>query len=78
MSRVRDVSEQAPACGGEALVAAFRQSHSIRSGLRETSRLRRLLAMAAAGLAPRSFVQAVITGHNGKHLDMQLTAADAA
>ncbi|MBD9450799.1 tRNA (N(6)-L-threonylcarbamoyladenosine(37)-C(2))-methylthiotransferase MtaB [Rhizobium sp. RHZ02] len=34
--------------------------------------------VAAAGLAPRSFVQAVITGHNGKHLDMQLTAADAA
>ncbi len=34
--------------------------------------------VGAAGLAPRSFVQAVITGHNGKHLDMQLMAADAA
>ncbi|CAN7513002.1 tRNA (N(6)-L-threonylcarbamoyladenosine(37)-C(2))-methylthiotransferase MtaB [Rhizobium sp. LjRoot258] len=34
--------------------------------------------VAAAGLAPSSFVQAAITGHNGKHLDMQLTAADAA
>ncbi|WP_431320707.1 tRNA (N(6)-L-threonylcarbamoyladenosine(37)-C(2))-methylthiotransferase MtaB [Rhizobium sp. YTU87027] len=34
--------------------------------------------VAAAGLAPRSFVQAVITGHNSKHLDMQLTVADAA
>jgi len=34
--------------------------------------------VAAVGLAPRSFVQAVITGHNGKYLDMQLTAADAA
>ncbi|MEK1891738.1 MAG: tRNA (N(6)-L-threonylcarbamoyladenosine(37)-C(2))-methylthiotransferase MtaB [Rhizobium sp.] len=34
--------------------------------------------VAAAGLAPSSFVAAAITGHNGKHLDMQLTAADAA
>lgn len=33
---------------------------------------------AVPGLTPRTFVQATITGHNGKHLDMQLTAADAA
>jgi threonylcarbamoyladenosine tRNA methylthiotransferase MtaB len=34
--------------------------------------------VAAPGLAPRSLVPVDITGHNGKHLDMQLTAADAA
>ena len=33
---------------------------------------------AVPGLTPRAIVQAVITGHNGKHLDMQLTAANAA
>lgn len=33
---------------------------------------------AVPGLTPRTFVQATITGHNGKHLDMQLTAADTA
>jgi threonylcarbamoyladenosine tRNA methylthiotransferase MtaB len=33
---------------------------------------------AAPGLRPRSLLQAEITGHNGKHLDMQLTAAEAA
>ncbi len=33
---------------------------------------------AVPGLTPRTFVQAMITGHNGKHLDMQLMAADAA
>ncbi|MBB3594508.1 threonylcarbamoyladenosine tRNA methylthiotransferase MtaB [Rhizobium sp. BK529] len=30
------------------------------------------------GLRPRDIVEAMITGHNGKHLDMQLTAAAAA
>lgn len=30
------------------------------------------------GLRPRDLVEATITGHNGKHLDMQLTAAAAA
>jgi len=35
-------------------------------------------AAAVPGLTPRTFVQATITGHNGKHLDIQLTAADAA
>ena len=69
MSRVRDVSEQAPACGGEALVAAFRQSHSIRRRLRETSRLRRPLAMAAAGLA---------LGASGMILTASLVQADDA
>lgn len=34
--------------------------------------------VAVPGLTPRAIVQAVITGHNGKYLDMQLTAADAA
>lgn len=34
--------------------------------------------VAVSGLTPRAIVQAVITGHNGKHLDMQLTAANAA
>ncbi|WFU08596.1 tRNA (N(6)-L-threonylcarbamoyladenosine(37)-C(2))-methylthiotransferase MtaB [Rhizobium sp. CB3090] len=33
---------------------------------------------AAPGLRPRELVQVAITGHNGKHLDMQLSAADAA
>jgi threonylcarbamoyladenosine tRNA methylthiotransferase MtaB len=33
---------------------------------------------AAPGLRPRSFVEADIVGHNGKHLDMQLTAIHAA
>ncbi len=51
MSRVRDVSEQAPACGGQALVAAFRRSHPRSSGTERGSRPRRLAAMAAAGLA---------------------------
>ncbi|MCV9998012.1 tRNA (N(6)-L-threonylcarbamoyladenosine(37)-C(2))-methylthiotransferase MtaB [Pararhizobium sp. YC-54] len=32
-------------------------------------------AVAVPGLKPRAIVQAVITGHNGKHLDMQLMAA---
>jgi len=35
-------------------------------------------AAAVPGLTPRTFVQATITGHNGKHLDIQLMAADAA
>ncbi|MDL2399593.1 tRNA (N(6)-L-threonylcarbamoyladenosine(37)-C(2))-methylthiotransferase MtaB [Rhizobium mayense] len=34
--------------------------------------------VAAPGLRPRDLVQVVITGHNGRHLDMQLAAADAA
>ncbi|EJK84516.1 MULTISPECIES: tRNA (N(6)-L-threonylcarbamoyladenosine(37)-C(2))-methylthiotransferase MtaB [Rhizobium] len=34
--------------------------------------------VAAPGLRPRDLVQVAITSHNGKHLDMQLTAADAA
>ncbi|WP_455269793.1 tRNA (N(6)-L-threonylcarbamoyladenosine(37)-C(2))-methylthiotransferase MtaB [Rhizobium herbae] len=34
--------------------------------------------VAVPGLTPRAIVQAVITGHNGKHLDMQLMAANAA
>ncbi|MGV2102163.1 tRNA (N(6)-L-threonylcarbamoyladenosine(37)-C(2))-methylthiotransferase MtaB [Rhizobium sp. 21-4511-3d] len=34
--------------------------------------------VAVPGLRPRSMLQAEITGHNGKHLDMQLTAAEAA
>jgi threonylcarbamoyladenosine tRNA methylthiotransferase MtaB len=34
--------------------------------------------VAAPGLSPRALVPVDITGHNGKHLDMQLTAADAA
>ncbi|MDE1994735.1 MAG: tRNA (N(6)-L-threonylcarbamoyladenosine(37)-C(2))-methylthiotransferase MtaB [Rhizobiaceae bacterium] len=34
--------------------------------------------VAAPGLRPRDLVQVAITGHNGKHLDMQLMAADAA
>jgi threonylcarbamoyladenosine tRNA methylthiotransferase MtaB len=34
--------------------------------------------VAAPGLPPRALVPVEITGHNGKHLDMQLTAADAA
>ena len=33
---------------------------------------------AAPGLRPRDLVPVMITGHNGKHLDMQLCAADAA
>ncbi|MBB4479464.1 tRNA (N(6)-L-threonylcarbamoyladenosine(37)-C(2))-methylthiotransferase MtaB [Rhizobium etli] len=33
--------------------------------------------VAAAGLHPGELVPATITGHNGKHLDMQLTAAAA-
>ncbi|MBX5158301.1 MULTISPECIES: tRNA (N(6)-L-threonylcarbamoyladenosine(37)-C(2))-methylthiotransferase MtaB [unclassified Rhizobium] len=33
---------------------------------------------AAPGLRPGELVPATITGHNGKHLDMQLTAAEAA
>ncbi|MBB2672626.1 UNVERIFIED_ORG: threonylcarbamoyladenosine tRNA methylthiotransferase MtaB [Rhizobium esperanzae] len=33
--------------------------------------------VAAAGLRPGELVSATITGHNGKHLDMQLTAAAA-
>ncbi|WP_353184478.1 DUF2865 domain-containing protein [Bosea sp. (in: a-proteobacteria)] len=51
MSRVRDVSEQAAACGGQALVAAFRQSHPPSTGTGRGTRPRRLAAMAAAGLA---------------------------
>ncbi|MBB3658794.1 threonylcarbamoyladenosine tRNA methylthiotransferase MtaB [Rhizobium sp. BK650] len=34
--------------------------------------------VAVPGLRPRDIVEAMITGHNGKHLDMQLTAAAAA
>ena len=34
--------------------------------------------VAAPGLRPRDLVQVAITGHNGKHLDMQLLAANAA
>ncbi|WP_018901921.1 tRNA (N(6)-L-threonylcarbamoyladenosine(37)-C(2))-methylthiotransferase MtaB [Rhizobium sp. 2MFCol3.1] len=34
--------------------------------------------VAAAGLSPRALVEVDIIGHNGKHLDMQLTAASAA
>ena len=34
--------------------------------------------VATPGLTPREMVSARITGHNGKHLEMQLTAADAA
>ncbi|MBB2749582.1 UNVERIFIED_ORG: threonylcarbamoyladenosine tRNA methylthiotransferase MtaB [Rhizobium aethiopicum] len=34
--------------------------------------------VAAPGLRPGELVPAMITGHNGKHLDMQLTAAAAA
>jgi threonylcarbamoyladenosine tRNA methylthiotransferase MtaB len=34
--------------------------------------------VAAPGLTPRALVKVDIIGHNGKHLDMQLTAADAA
>jgi threonylcarbamoyladenosine tRNA methylthiotransferase MtaB len=34
--------------------------------------------VAAPGLRPRDLVPVRITGHNGKHLDMQLSAADAA
>ncbi len=34
--------------------------------------------VAAPGLTPRALVKVDIIGHNGKHLDMQLTAASAA
>jgi threonylcarbamoyladenosine tRNA methylthiotransferase MtaB len=34
--------------------------------------------VAAPGLRPRDLVPVTITGHNGKHLDMQPMAADAA
>ena len=34
--------------------------------------------VAAPGLSPRALVEVDIVGHNGKHLDMQLTAASAA
>ena len=34
--------------------------------------------VAAGDLAPRTLAQVVITGHNGKHLDMQCLAAQAA
>ncbi|WP_275785752.1 tRNA (N(6)-L-threonylcarbamoyladenosine(37)-C(2))-methylthiotransferase MtaB [Pararhizobium gei] len=34
--------------------------------------------VAAPGLNPRDFVEATVTGHDGRHLNMQLTAADAA
>ncbi|MGY5809694.1 tRNA (N(6)-L-threonylcarbamoyladenosine(37)-C(2))-methylthiotransferase MtaB [Rhizobium sp. LEGMi198b] len=34
--------------------------------------------VAAPSLRPRDLVQVAITGHNGKHLDMQLAAANAA
>ncbi len=34
--------------------------------------------VATPGLRPREIVEATISGHNGKHLDMQLTAAAAA
>jgi threonylcarbamoyladenosine tRNA methylthiotransferase MtaB len=34
--------------------------------------------VATPGLRPRDLVPVTITGHNGRHLDMQLTAADAA
>ena len=34
--------------------------------------------VAAPGLSPRALVEVDIIGHNGKHLDMQLTAASAA
>jgi threonylcarbamoyladenosine tRNA methylthiotransferase MtaB len=34
--------------------------------------------VAAPGLRPRDLVSVTITSHNGKHLDMQLIAADAA
>jgi threonylcarbamoyladenosine tRNA methylthiotransferase MtaB len=34
--------------------------------------------VAAPGLEPRTLAQVLITGHNGKHLDMQCLAAQAA
>lgn len=34
--------------------------------------------VAAPGLSPRALIEVDIIGHNGKHLDMQLTAASAA
>jgi threonylcarbamoyladenosine tRNA methylthiotransferase MtaB len=34
--------------------------------------------VAAPDLAPRTLAQVAITGHNGKHLNMKLLAADAA
>jgi threonylcarbamoyladenosine tRNA methylthiotransferase MtaB len=34
--------------------------------------------VAAPDLAPRTLAQVVITGHNGKHLEMQCLAAQAA
>ncbi len=52
MLRVRDGFEQASACGGQAVVAAFRQSHPAAPlPARKPSRSRRLIAMTAAGLA---------------------------
>ncbi len=33
---------------------------------------------AVPGLTPRDMIEAVVTGHNGKHLTLQLTAAQAA
>lgn len=52
MLRVRDGSERAFACGGKAVVAAFRQSHSAPPPpARKASRTRRLAAMTIAGLA---------------------------
>lgn len=54
MSRVREASEQACACGGQALVAAVRRSRSPAHETltpRRPPRLRRLAAMTAAGLA---------------------------
>ncbi|MGF7054794.1 hypothetical protein GGC47_003998 [Bosea sp. OAE752] len=52
MLRVRDGFEQASACGGQAVVAAFRQSHPAAPlPAHKPSRSRRLIAMTAAGLA---------------------------
>lgn len=34
--------------------------------------------VAAPDLAPRTLARVAITGHNGKHLNMRLLAADAA
>lgn len=54
MLRVRDASEQANACGGQAVVSAFRQTSSRSAGARQQrppSRGRRFAALACAGLA---------------------------
>jgi threonylcarbamoyladenosine tRNA methylthiotransferase MtaB len=34
--------------------------------------------VAAPGLVPRQVQRVIITGHNGKHLDMQVLSASAA